>query len=101
MATYSVRSKRGPVYTVTNEVDSHGYWSCDCPGWTFKRLGQPRCCKHIKAMRVGEIYFHAAFDVIDVIDTRPPVEVPRSASKPATQPGTRLGRRAALDLEGA
>ena len=37
----------GRVYTVTIEDD--GSRSCNCPGWSFKRSGRERTCKHLEA----------------------------------------------------
>jgi hypothetical protein len=30
-----------------------GDLSCDCPGWTFKREGKARDCKHLRRLRTG------------------------------------------------
>jgi len=39
------------VYTVKR--DENGDLSCNCPGWTFKKEGQLRGCKHIDLLTVG------------------------------------------------
>ena len=36
------------IYEVILRAD--GAMECPCPGWVFKRNGQPRTCKHVKRL---------------------------------------------------
>lgn len=40
------------MYTVVVNVDTR-VLSCNCKGWTTKRDGQPRSCKHTRAVIVN------------------------------------------------
>jgi ATP-dependent DNA ligase len=42
-------SSSSAIYTAMIDADS-GAASCNCRGWTFKRPGKPRSCKHTKEM---------------------------------------------------
>ena len=37
------------VYTVSQNKTT-GEWQCSCPGWTMKKAGRARTCKHLQAM---------------------------------------------------
>ncbi len=39
------------TYEVLRQPD--GSLTCNCPGWTFKRKGDVRGCKHTKAVEAG------------------------------------------------
>lgn len=45
------KSSSGPK-EYTTRVNSNGLLSCDCLGWTSKREGKPRHCKHTKDIAV-------------------------------------------------
>lgn len=54
MQTWNFPSSSSPkIYTVQINPTS-GLLSCSCPGWTVKKLGKTRECKHTKAIKVDE-----------------------------------------------
>lgn len=53
IATFASRSDPRKTYTV--KINEYGELSCDCRGWTVKRGGQARNCRHIKAVKLAEL----------------------------------------------
>jgi len=53
--TWTFTSSSNPNKKYTTVLWDDGTWSCDCPGWKFKRGSKPRICKHIKKLG-GEPY---------------------------------------------
>ena len=51
--TFESESRPGTRYEVSVERSTR-VLGCNCKRWTFKRPGQPRSCKHTKAVTVGE-----------------------------------------------
>lgn len=42
-------SSSSKTYEVKMDIDSNEL-SCDCRGWTMKKPGKPRTCKHVQAV---------------------------------------------------
>lgn len=54
MRKWEFQSSSSPKIYATQINESTGLLSCDCPGWTVKKLGKTRECKHTKKVKVDE-----------------------------------------------
>lgn len=53
MRSWKFQSSSSPkIYTT--QIGDNGLLSCDCPGWTVKKLGKVRECKHTKKVASDE-----------------------------------------------
>ena len=48
---FESNSKPGKFYEVRKNWKT-GNFSCNCPGWAFKKKGQERSCRHIKMLEI-------------------------------------------------
>lgn len=46
----STQPRAGKIITYLTQLNGEGVLSCDCPGWVFKKKGQPRKCRHTRAV---------------------------------------------------
>ena len=46
-------SSSSRVYVVAQDKDTKE-WKCSCPGWTVKKEGKERTCKHLKEMGLSK-----------------------------------------------
>ena len=45
-----IRSETSNRLYIVSQAAKSGEWQCSCPGWIYKKAGQPRACKHLSAM---------------------------------------------------
>lgn len=86
------KSKSDPhraPYVTHYDTDAHTH-SCDCPGWTNQRPGQPRWCNHVRKLAAKHGGPDPKF-----------TETPTRATTRATAPVTRVSRAAQAEVAAA
>ena len=46
----NIKSETSNRLYVVAQARSSNEWQCSCPGWIYKKPGQPRKCKHLTSM---------------------------------------------------
>src|SRR6266566_4294117 len=79
-------SSSSAIYTT--RINDNGLLSCDCRGWTIKKLGKARMCKHTTEVganlslieRDGQMFVEASASVTRRLDVQAPAAEPSATN---------------------